>query len=82
MKPDEAGRNAQRQINVNTASPDELAHAPDIGAARARRIVEYRDANGVKFKRIDELSDVPGFGALITDRMYASLTVSSPHGQK
>lgn len=48
-------------LNVNAASAGELDHLPGIGEAIARRIVEYREANG-PFQGVSELLNVEGIG--------------------
>ena len=48
-------------VNVNTASAEELAMLPGVGAARARAIVELRQQRG-GFKRVEELLEVKGIG--------------------
>lgn len=49
------------QININTASAQELQMLPRIGPALAQRIVEFRTANGA-FKAPEELVRVKGIG--------------------
>ena len=48
-------------ININTASEEELQEIPGIGPVLAKRIVEYREANGV-FTSVEELQNVSGIG--------------------
>jgi competence protein ComEA len=49
-------------ININTATEAELAQLPGVGPSLARRIVEYRTANG-PFQLPDDLQNVSGIGA-------------------
>jgi competence protein ComEA len=49
------------KININTATVSELQALPRIGEQVARRIVDFREANG-KFKKIEELMKVKGIG--------------------
>ena len=48
-------------ININTATSSELQRLDGIGEAYAKRIIEYREANG-GFDSIDELINVKGIG--------------------
>ncbi|MCI0660400.1 MAG: helix-hairpin-helix domain-containing protein [Acidobacteria bacterium] len=50
------------QINVNTATIEELMRLPGIGPALAARIVEHRSKHGV-FKRPQEIIIVRGMSA-------------------
>jgi competence protein ComEA len=56
------------QVNVNTASVQELQLLPRVGPALAQRIVEFRSANG-PFKAPEELIRVKGIG----ERSFANL---------
>ena len=49
------------EININTASIDELAQLKRIGLKYAERIVEYREKNG-PFQRPEEIMLVKGIG--------------------
>lgn len=65
------------QVNVNTASVQELQRLPRVGPALAQRIVEFRSANG-PFKTPDELTRVKGIGekSILTLKPY--VTVNGP----
>lgn len=49
------------KININIAEVSELDTLPGIGEAYAKRIVEYRKANG-PFKKTDDIKNVSGIG--------------------
>ncbi|MGH9462982.1 MAG: ComEA family DNA-binding protein [Vicinamibacteria bacterium] len=51
----------EAQVNLNTATVEQLVELPGIGEAVATRIVAYRDANG-SFGKIEELMNVRGIG--------------------
>lgn len=65
---------AQDQVDINTAGESELEGLPGLGAATARRIVEYRDQNG-PFQSVDELSGVKGISAATIEKLRALVTV-------
>ncbi|MEM1202039.1 MAG: helix-hairpin-helix domain-containing protein [Acidobacteriota bacterium] len=48
-------------VNINEATADQIAQLPRVGPALAKRILEFRKANG-KFKRADDLILVRGIG--------------------
>ena len=48
-------------ININTATQAELMVLPGIGEVYARKILDYRTANG-NFLRVEDLMNVPGIG--------------------
>ena len=52
---------AATEVNINTASAEELAALEGIGDKIAQNIVEYRDANG-PFATIEDLKNVKGVG--------------------
>ena len=48
-------------LDLNAATPEELAQLPGIGEELARRIVEYRESRG-PFETAEQLMEVPGIG--------------------
>ncbi|SPD76296.1 Competence protein ComEA helix-hairpin-helix repeat protein [uncultured Desulfobacterium sp.] len=52
------------KININTASAEELAKLDKVGEAYAKRIVEYREANG-QFSKPEDIMNVKGIGPKI-----------------
>ncbi len=50
------------KVNINTASPEELASLPKFREGMARRVIEYREEHGA-FKSIEEIRGVKGLGA-------------------
>lgn len=50
------------QININTASIEQLDRLPGVGPVLAQRIVAWREAHG-RFKSIESIKEVPGVGA-------------------
>ncbi len=61
---DEAPPTAFRSnlLDINQASAEQLMALPGIGEVRAQAIVDYRAEAG-RFRRIDQLLDVPGIGS-------------------
>jgi competence protein ComEA len=49
------------QVNINTATVQQLQLLPRVGPALAKRIVDFRTANG-EFKSAQELTRVKGVG--------------------
>jgi competence protein ComEA len=62
------------QVNINTATADELAKLNGIGKVKAEAIVAYRTANG-KFKAVEDLGKVTGIGDKTLEKLKADLTV-------
>jgi competence protein ComEA len=50
-----------QQININTASAQELSQLKGVGPAYAAKIVSYREANG-PFAKSEDIVQVPGIG--------------------
>jgi competence protein ComEA len=64
------------QVNVNTATPDELMLLPGVGPAKARAIVEYRSQK--PFKTPEDLLRVRGIGRGMFKEMHDLITVTGP----
>lgn len=65
---------AQKKVNINTASAEELDSLPGIGASTAQKIVADRAANG-PFKTIEDLKRVTGIGEKKFAQLADSITV-------
>lgn len=50
-----------KEININTASANELMDLKGIGEKKAAAIIEFRETNGI-FKQPEDLMKVPGIG--------------------
>lgn len=63
-------------INLNTADAETLSRElKGIGAAKAKAIVQYREAHG-PFQSIDELLEVKGIGTATLEQNRARLTLN------
>lgn len=67
-------------VNINTADAAELERVKGIGPAKAKAIVEYRNANG-PFARVADLKNVPGIGEKTLEQIRRRLTVKSDEGE-
>jgi len=63
------------QVNINTATSDQLQLLPRVGPALAGRIIEFREANG-PFKAIEDLLRVRGVGERSFDNLRPYLTIN------
>jgi competence protein ComEA len=64
------------QVNLNTATAQQLDLLPGIGQKAAKRIIEHRVKE--KFASVDDLRKVKGFGAKKLEKLKPFLTVTGP----
>lgn len=63
-----------KNVNINTATVEELVGLPGIGNKIANRIIEYREKNG-NFKIIEEIMNVKGIGKKKFKKIKGQITV-------
>lgn len=70
MKSDTSSKKkaAEKPVNINTASKEELQMLPGVGPVMADAILKYKKANG-KFKSADDLLNVKGIGEKTLKKM-------------
>ncbi len=61
-------------VNINTADATQLAFLPRVGAAAAKRIIEYRTQHG-EFTKSTDLMQVKGFGDKTYERLSSLIVV-------
>ena len=66
--------NADKRLDLNSASESELTRLPGIGPAIAKRIVEFRQKHG-PFKRVEDVLKVRGIGEKSFQKIRDRLTV-------
>ena len=64
-------------VNLNTATAEQIAFLPRVGLKVARRVVDYRKANG-SFKRVEDLMQVKGIGEKQFLSLKSYLAVAGP----
>lgn len=66
---------AAGDVNINTASQEELIALPGVGPSKAKAIIDYRNAH--PFKTVEEVKNVRGIG----DHLYETLKGKISVGQ-
>ena len=69
-----SGKNAEGQINLNTATEKELQELPGIGPAMSARIIDYRETNGA-FQNIEDIKKVRGIGNAKFEKLKDKVTI-------
>ncbi len=69
-------RSPPEQLDVNSATADELERLPRVGPALARRIVTYREQHG-DFTSVEDLRHVRGIGVTTAALLAPLVTFSS-----
>ena len=75
-KPAKAAAAPAAPVNLNTATQAQLETLPGIGAAAAKRIIEYRDKNG-KFTKVEQLMNVKGIGEKSFLKLKPMITIGA-----
>ena len=63
-----------KAISINTATLEELITLPSIGEAKALKIIEYRETNGL-FKSIEDIKNVSGIGDSLFEKIKDYITI-------
>lgn len=71
---DESAAAPSGVVNINTADASQLALLPRVGAAAAKRIIEYRTEHGA-FAKSTDLMQVKGFGDKTYERLSSLIVV-------
>ncbi len=69
-----AGAEEKANININTATAEELSTLKGIGEKKAASIMEYRDNHG-HFTKIEDIKNVKGIGDKIFEEIKNSITI-------
>jgi competence protein ComEA len=66
---------AAEGVNLNTATQEELVALPGIGPAKAKAIIDYRNAH--PFKSVEEVKNVRGIGDHLYDSLKGKISVGA-----
>jgi comEA protein len=64
-----------KQVNINTATQEELERLPEVGPSLAREIIKYRTEHGT-FDSASDLEKVPGIGPKTFDLLKEYIKVN------
>jgi competence protein ComEA len=73
LVPSDPGPGAGGVVELNSASQAQLETLPGIGPARAKAIIDYRGAH--RFRRVEDVMQVPGIGPGTFERIKDQITV-------
>ena len=62
------------KVNINSATVDELTTLNGIGEAKAIKIIDYRNTNGL-FKSIEDIKNVSGIGEAFYEKIKDNITI-------
>ena len=65
---------ANKLVNINTASASDLTSLPSIGEAKANNIIKYREEYG-NFKSIEDIKNVSGIGDALFNKIKEFITI-------
>lgn len=71
--PEKPAETAAARVSINEADAEQLETLPGIGPAMARRIVDYRNANG-RFQSLEDLQNIRGIGPAVFARLRPYIT--------
>lgn len=65
---------AAMDVNVNTATMEQLQQIKGIGPKTAEKIVSYRETHG-QFSKVSDLSNIKGIGDKSLEKMASHISV-------
>ena len=68
------------QVNINTASIEELTTLKGIGKSKAEAIIEYRKEH--KFEKIEDIMKVKGIGKKLFEKIKDEISVEDEENKK
>nr|WP_263313122.1 helix-hairpin-helix domain-containing protein [Mammaliicoccus sp. Marseille-Q6498] len=67
--------NNKVEVDINSATKEQIQKIPGIGPSKADAIIQYRESKG-EFKSIDDLKKVKGFGEKTVDALKEYIVVN------